>query len=63
MAAETPDAKQGGDFFGMDMAGDATTFYKRTKFQTRIFERKQYLYPVPYTEMQKSKNLVQNPGW
>ncbi|WP_209282340.1 RagB/SusD family nutrient uptake outer membrane protein [Flavobacterium sp. XN-5] len=63
MIAETPEAKQGGDFTGMNMAGDATTFYQRTKFQTRVFERKQYLYPVPYAEIQKSKNLVQNPGW
>ena len=63
LVAETPEAKQAGDFTGMNMAGDATTFYQRTKFQTRVFERKQYLYPVPYVEIQKSKNLVQNPGW
>ena len=63
MIAEKPEGKQGGDFFGMNMNGDANTFYQRTKFQTRVFERKQYLYPIPFTEMQKSKVLVQNPGW
>jgi hypothetical protein len=63
MIAETPQGKQSGDFFGMNMAGDATTFYQRTKFQTRVFERKQYLYPVPFIEIQKSRNLKQNPGW
>ncbi len=63
MIAETPSGRQGGDFFGMDMNGDANTFYTRTKFQTRVFERKMYLYPIPFTEMQKSKKLVQNPGW
>lgn len=64
MIAETPQGRQAGDFFGMNMAGDATTFYQRTKFQTRIFERKQYLYPIPFEEMQKTKdNLKQNPGW
>lgn len=63
MIAETPEGKQGGDFYGMDMNGDATSFYTRTKFVTRVFERKQYLYPIPFTEMQKSKKLIQNPGW
>lgn len=63
MIAEAPEGRQAGDFFGMNMAGNATTFFQRTKFQTRIFERKQYLYPIPFVEMQKSNNLVQNPGW
>lgn len=64
MIAESPEGNQGGDFFGMDMAGNATTFYKRTKFQTRWFERKLYLYPIPFAEMQKTNGmLVQNPGW
>ncbi|WP_017260147.1 RagB/SusD family nutrient uptake outer membrane protein [Pedobacter arcticus] len=52
-----------GDFHGMNMDGDATTFFQRTKIQTRVFERKQYLYPIPYNEMEKTKNLVQNPLW
>lgn len=63
MICERNDGRQGGDFFGMNMNGDATTFYTRTRFQTRVFERKLYLYPIPFVEMQKSKNLVQNPGW
>lgn len=63
MIAEQDGSKQGGEMFGMNMDGDANSFYQRTKFQTRVFERKQYLYPIPFTEMQKSKNLVQNPGW
>lgn len=63
MIAEKPDGRQGGDFFGMDMNANEANFYKRTKFQTRVFDRKLYLYPVPFEEMQKSKNLVQNPGW
>jgi len=49
----------------MNMDGDATTFYTRTIIpsSTRVFERKQYLYPIPFSEIQKSKTLVQNPGW
>jgi hypothetical protein len=63
MICERPDGRQGGDFFGMDMNGNATTFFQRVKFQNRVFERKLYFYPIPFVEMQKSKMLVQNPGW
>lgn len=65
MIAETQGSKQGGEFYGMNMDGDANTFYTRTKIPSsdRFFERKQYLYPIPFTEMQKSKTLIQNPGW
>ncbi|WP_316788986.1 RagB/SusD family nutrient uptake outer membrane protein [Pedobacter frigoris] len=55
--------KQGGNFYGMNMDGDATTFFQRTLVQQRVFETKQYLYPIPYNELEKSKLLVQNPGW
>ncbi len=63
MIADKPTGMQGGDLSGMNMNGDANTFYQRTVYSSRVFERKQYLYPIPFSEMQKSKNLVQNPGW
>jgi len=27
------------------------------------FDMKRYFYPIPYTEVLKNKNMVQNPGW
>lgn len=65
MIAENPAGKgmQNGDFHGMNMDGDATTFYQRSVVQKRVFETKQYLHPIPYNELEKSKKLVQNPGW
>jgi len=54
---------EGGDFHGMNLDGDRITFHQRTKFETRIFKRKNYLFPIPLIEMQKSTKLVQNPGW
>jgi len=55
---------EGGDFHGMNLDGNQTTFHQRTKFQTRVFKRKNYFFPVPMKEMQKSKGkLIQNPGW
>jgi len=54
---------EGGDLYGMNLDGDKNTFYQRTKFQTLIFKRKNYFFPIPLIEMQKSTKLVQNPGW
>lgn len=55
---------EGGDFHGMNLDGNETTFHQRTKFQTRVFKRKNYFFPIPMSEMQKSKGkLIQNPGW
>ena len=27
------------------------------------FEERQYLYPIPYEEVIKNDNMIQNPGW
>lgn len=66
MIAENPVGKggQGGQFFGMNMA--ATTeadFFKRTSYETRVFSKAMYLFPIPLAEVQKSKKLIQNPLW
>ncbi len=61
----------GGRMWGMDVnAGDAasnnfssTDFYKRTAFETRVFDKAYYLFPIPEVEIEKSQNLVQNPWW
>lgn len=54
---------QGGDFTGMNAAGDESTFVQRTKIQNRVFKRKNYLFPIPLVALQKSQVLIQNPGW
>ncbi len=62
---------EGGRMWGMDInAGVITTnsfaftgFYKRTAFETRVFEKKMYLFPIPQTEIEKGTSLVQNPWW
>lgn len=58
----------GGDFYGMNINGGAggfndATFYQRTVFETRVFQKKHYLFPIPRTEIDKDRRLVQNPGW
>jgi starch-binding outer membrane protein, SusD/RagB family len=54
---------QGGDFTGMNIDGNKAAYHVRRKVQTRSFKRKNYLFPIPLVEMQRSKHLVQNPGW
>lgn len=66
MIAENPVGQggQGGEFTGMNPDGNKAAFHERRRFQTRYFSRKNYLYPIPLTEMQRTKGmLVQNPGW
>lgn len=57
----------GGAFWGMDMdAGNGfkdDAFYKRTVFETRVFRKEFYLFPIPQSEIDRDKQIVQNPGW
>ena len=64
LADKDGDCRQFGDFTGMDMnAENPVDFMKRVVFETRKFDKAMYLYPLPLDEVQKSKKLVQNPGW
>lgn len=58
--AEVEDA---GDFYGMNVNGGEANFYKRTVFETRVFKKSFYLFPIPQSEIDKNPNLVQNPYW
>ncbi|RPD50718.1 RagB/SusD family nutrient uptake outer membrane protein [Paracnuella aquatica] len=57
----------GGPMWGMNVnKGNSFTdvsFFERTVFETRVFQRKHYLWPIPQSEMDRNKAMVQNPGW
>ena len=57
----------GGAMYGMNISvGDSfnsTDFYQRTKFETRVFTKKMYLFPISQFEMDRGRALVQNPWW
>lgn len=38
-------------------------FYKPQLLETRYWDNKMYLYPIPQYEMDRAQGLVQNPGW
>jgi hypothetical protein len=42
---------------------DGTFTYERKKIQDRIFRDYMHRYPIPQTELDKSLNLKNNPGW
>lgn len=62
---------EGGRMWGMDInAGNATTndfnflgFYKRVPFETRVFNKSFYLFPIHESEITNNTSMVQNPWW
>lgn len=51
---------------GLDVNSEAAgvaVFYKPVVIQSRVFQSKHYLMPIPPTEIDKDRNLVQNFGW
>ncbi|MBC7617173.1 MAG: RagB/SusD family nutrient uptake outer membrane protein [Pedobacter sp.] len=50
--------------FGLDIQKNlATGFYKVVQTESRVFDKKHYLWPIPNGEIQKVPLLVQNTGW
>lgn len=48
---------------GVDLTKNGTITYTPKVVETRIWDDKMYLYPIPQTELFINHNLVQNPGW
>ena len=49
---------------GMNITvGSGQTVYTRVDLMTTKFSAKDYLYPIPYSEVIKNKNMKQNPNW
>lgn len=52
------------DIYGMRIERYGSNFeYNRELIQTRIWDDKMYLYPIPQTEIYINNNLIQNEGW
>jgi hypothetical protein len=58
--APTTDA---GPFYGMNMYVDGPNFYLKTLLETRVFQPRDYFFPIPNNEVLKDNLMVQNPGW
>lgn len=58
--AEQTDA---GPFYGLDMTKDGLPFYNKTLLETRIFKKRDYLFPIPANEVLSIPMVKQNTGW
>lgn len=66
IADKNGEGRQNGYVHGMNVLGesnDKEDFNRIVEASQIVFNRKMYLYPMPDSEMRKTKNLVQNPGW
>jgi hypothetical protein len=43
--------------------GDGFSYNEITALVTFFDKSKMYYYPIPYLEVKKNRNMVQNPGW
>ena len=48
---------------GMNYRSDAPAFFEKVVFDTRKFEKKNYLFAIPQEDILRVEKLVQNPGW
>lgn len=54
---------ENGPVYGLNIGADMPDFLQVVPFETRVFERKHYLFPLPADDVDNDKQLVQNPGW
>jgi len=61
--------KQGEKYYNVPISGmkitksNSALTYEVFKVEDRVFDSKMYAMPIPFSEMQKSKLLIQNNGW
>ncbi|ACU62949.1 RagB/SusD family nutrient uptake outer membrane protein [Chitinophaga pinensis] len=54
---------QNGPMYGLNIASDLPDFLKVVVFETRVFNKRHYFFPIPTDDVNNDKQLVQNPGW
>jgi hypothetical protein len=52
-----------GPAYGLDTDSGEPNFYNVKAFETRVFSKKHYLFPIPQVEIINDLELVQNTGW
>lgn len=54
---------EAGPAYGLNISADLPDFYNVVPFETRVFTKRSYFYPVPQNDINSDKQLVQNTGW
>ncbi|WP_158828594.1 RagB/SusD family nutrient uptake outer membrane protein [Mucilaginibacter lacusdianchii] len=58
--AETTD---NGPIYGLNITKNAPEFFTVIPFETRVFTKRHYLFPIPSKDVNADNLMVQNPGW
>ena len=45
------------------VSGAGSLSFERVDILSAKFDSRRYLYPIPYSEVIKNRNMVQNPKW
>lgn len=52
-----------GPIYGLKISADLADFLTVVPFETRVFNKRHYFFPIPQKDVDTDKKLVQNPGW
>lgn len=54
---------ENGPMYGLNISADLPEFLNVVPFETRVFSKRHYFFPLPSNDVNNDKELVQNPGW
>lgn len=54
---------ENGPMYGLNISADLPDFLKVVAFETRVFNKRHYLFPIPNNDINNDKQLIQNLGW
>ena len=52
-----------GPAIGLNIDGTLPDFYNQKPFETRVFNKRHYFFPIPEQDINNNPQLVQNTGW
>lgn len=58
--AETTD---NGPIYGLSITQNLPGFFNKVAFESRVFTKRHYLFPIPSKDVTSDNLMVQNPGW
>ena len=54
---------EGGEIHGMNYRANAPQFFEKVVTETRVFDKRHYLFPIPDQDIRRNPKMVQNYGW
>ena len=54
---------EGGEIHGMNYRKDVPEFFEKIVTETRVFNKRHYLFPIPESDIRRNPKMVQNYGW